>query len=39
MYQKLVKKLIYLSYDIKPNITFVIEQLNRNKANLRKDHF
>ena len=37
-YQRLVGKLMYLSYGTKPDISFVIRQLSRHNANLRKRH-
>lgn len=38
IYQRLIRKLIYLSCSIRPDIIFVVEQLNRYNANLRKDY-
>lgn len=38
-YQRFVKKLIYFSYDIRPDIAFVVEQLSRHNANPRKGYF
>ena len=38
-YQRLVEKLMYLSYGTRPDILFVVEQLSRHNANPRKRHF
>lgn len=32
IYQELIGKLMYLSYSIKPDITFVVRQLNKYNA-------
>lgn len=37
-YPRLVRKLIYLSYSIRPDILFLIGQLSKYNANLRKRH-
>ncbi len=37
-YQRLIRKLIYLSCSIKPDILFIIEQFNKHNANPRKKH-
>lgn len=37
-YQCLIKKLIYLKFEICPNISFIIGQLNRHNANLWIKH-
>lgn len=37
-YQRLVKNLIYLSYDTRPDIVFVVRQLSKHNADLRKSH-
>lgn len=37
-YQRLVGKLMYLSYNIRLDISFVVDQLSRHNANLRKKH-
>lgn len=37
-YQWLIGKLIYLACGIKPDISFVVKQLNRHNTNPRKDH-
>ncbi len=39
IYKKLIEKLMYLSCDTKPDIIFVVRQLNRHKVNPRKDTF
>lgn len=39
IYQRPIRKLIYFSYGIMPDITFVIEELDRQKTNSRKKHF
>lgn len=39
IYQKLIEKLIYLLYSTKPNITFIIKQLNIKNIKLRVGHF
>lgn len=39
MYQRLIRKLIYLSYDIWLDIIFVVGQLSRHNIDSRKDHF
>lgn len=36
IYQKLVRKLFYLSYGIRPDIVFEIKQLSRHNMDLRK---
>lgn len=38
-YQCLIKKLIYLVCGTRPDIAFVVEQLSRHNANLRKNHY
>lgn len=38
-YQRPMGKLIYLLYNTRLDIIFVIEQLSRHNANPRKDHF
>lgn len=38
MYQKLVRKLMYLWYGIKPDIAFAIEQYSKYNTNPRKGH-
>lgn len=38
IYQRLIKKLIYLRYDTRPDIAFVVGQLNRHNANPRKSY-
>lgn len=38
IYQRLVRKLIYLLGGIRPNIVFVVRQLSRYNANPRKDY-
>lgn len=38
IYQRLVGKLIYFWYNIRLDIIFVLEQLSRHNANLRKNH-
>lgn len=37
-YQCLIGKLIYLACGIRPNIAFVVGQLSRHNADLKKDH-
>lgn len=37
-YQKLVKKLIYLLYNIKPDIVFAVKQLSRHNVDPKKEH-
>ena len=37
-YQHLISKLIYLTYKIRPNITFVVGQLSKNNSNPRIRH-
>ena len=39
IYQRLIGKLMYFSYGIKPDITFIVRQLSRHITNLRKYHF
>lgn len=39
IYQKIVRKLTYSLYSIKPDIAFVVGQLSRYNINLRKKHF
>lgn len=36
-YQRLIKKLMYFLCNTRPDIAFVIEQLNRHNTNLKKD--
>ncbi len=38
IYQQLIDKLIYLSYGTRLNIVFIIGQLSKHNANLRKSH-
>lgn len=38
IYQKLVRKLFYLSYCTRPDIVFEIKQLSRHNMDLRKKH-
>ena len=38
VYQQLVGKLIYLTYETRPDIAFVIGQLSRYHSDLRVDH-
>lgn len=38
IYQKFVEKLMYFSWDIRLDITFIVRQLNRHNANLRERH-
>lgn len=38
-YQKLVEKLIYLLHSIKSDIAYIVGQLNRYNANLKRDIF
>lgn len=38
-YQQLFSKLIYLSYDTRPNIVFAVKQLNKYNSDLRIGHF
>lgn len=38
IYQQLIGKLIYLAYETRPDIVFVIGQLNRYNADPRKGH-
>lgn len=38
IYQRLVGKLMYLSYSINSDIAFVVGQLNRYNTDLRKRH-
>lgn len=35
-YQSLIEKLMYLTYDIKPNIAFAVQQLSKHNAYTRK---
>lgn len=37
-YPRLIDKLIYLVYGIRPNIVFVVDQLSKHNANYRKSH-
>lgn len=37
-YQRLVRKLIYFLYSTKLDITFVVKQLNKYNANLKKSY-
>lgn len=39
MYQRLVRKLIYLLCGIRPDILFVVGQLNKYNVDLRKRYF
>lgn len=39
VYQRLIGKLMYFSYTTRPDIVFVVEQLNRYNFNPRKDYF
>lgn len=39
IFQQLIRKLIYLIYNTKLNITFTIWQLNNHNANLQKSLF
>lgn len=38
IYQQLIGKLIYLTYKTRPDITFIVGQLNRHNANPQKSH-
>lgn len=38
IYQKLIDKLMYLSYGTRPDIVFAVKLLNRHNANSRKGH-
>lgn len=38
-YQTFVEKLIYFLCSLRPDIAFVVKQLGRHNANLRKRHF
>lgn len=38
IYQRLIGKLMYLAYDMRPDIVFAVEQLSKLNANPRKGH-
>lgn len=37
-YQYLIKKLIYLFYSSRPNITFIIDHFSNHNSNFKNDH-